>query len=101
MTQCIAEVQMDLQLRDQKVSDPEEVVFHNIVTMEQGLQECRAGLANVHPPVKGQITESAYKEHAKGIERVLENLGSQLTTYDKKLHCYRMVNDRCVGCKKK
>ena len=41
LTQCIAEVQVDLQLRDQKISDLEEMIFHNGVTMERGLQECR------------------------------------------------------------
>ena len=35
MTQCIAEVQVDLQW-DQKVSDLEEVIFHTGVTMERG-----------------------------------------------------------------
>ena len=77
---------MDLQLRDQKVSDLEEMIFHNGVTMERRLQECREDLANAQLPAKGQISESAYQEHVKGTERALEDLRSQLTTYDKRFH---------------
>ena len=79
LTQCLVEVQVDLQLRDQKVSDLEEVMFHNGVTMEYGLQD-------VQLPAKGQISESAYQERAKGTERALGEFRAQLATYDKKFH---------------
>ena len=64
-------------IRDQKITDMEEAIFRNGVTVERGLQECREGLANAQLPVKGQISESAYQEHAKGTERALEDLRSQ------------------------
>ena len=54
--------------------------------MERGLQECREGVANVQLPVKGQISESACQEHARGTEQAVENLRSQLTAHEKKYH---------------
>ena len=50
----MAETQADLQARDQHMDNPEEVVFHNAVTMERGLQQCHDGLASLQIPDKGQ-----------------------------------------------
>ena len=85
VTRCLAEVQMDVQLRDQRISDLEEILFNNGVTMERGLQECCAGLRQAHIPEKGQVSEAAYHEHAKNTEQALSELRSQLSIYEKEV----------------
>ena len=58
VARCIAEVQMAIQVRDQRISDLEEVIPDNAVTMECGLQECRDGLRQAQIPEKGQMSEA-------------------------------------------
>ena len=52
--------------------------------MERGLQECREGLASLQTPDKGQMSESAYQEHARGVEQAVEDLRSKMSEHEKK-----------------
>ena len=56
----MAETQADLQARDQRMDNMEEIVFNNAVTMERGLQECRDGLASLQIPDKGQMSAGVW-----------------------------------------
>ena len=72
MTQCLAEAHVDMQTVDQKISDLEESVFNNGVTVERGFKESREETRKAQHPEKGQISESVCQEHAKGAEQALE-----------------------------
>ena len=82
----MAELQADLQARDDRMDRVEEAAFHNAVTVERGLQECRDGLSGgLQTPAKGQVSES-YQEHARNMEQGLEDLHSKMSEHEKKFH---------------
>ena len=100
----MAEIQANLQARYQQMDNPEGSVFKNAVAIERGLQECRDGLASLQTPDKGQMSEAAYQEHARGVEQALKDLRSRMSEHEKKFNKgerqMRQLQEDVAGVKK-
>ena len=79
--------QVDTQRLDQGLSDLQETVFRNGVTIERGLEECNARIAQGQRQNSSQASVEAYQvQHARGTEQALEQCRSQLVAQEKKIH---------------
>ena len=85
LAQGFAEVQTEIQSRDQKHFELEESSFRLNVDLEKGLGGCREGPQRAqHTPESGSVSASAHQEHVKAVQQALDECRARLTTHEKK-----------------
>ena len=85
LTRCSAEFQMDIQSRDQRHFEMEELIFKFSVELEECLKECREGLQCIRQlPESGAVSTSDHQEHAKAVQQVLDECRAQLVVHEKR-----------------
>ena len=77
--------QVDAQRLDQGLSDLQDNVFQNAVSIDRVAEDCKRQIAQSIPLSGQKISMEAYQEHARVTKHALEQCRSQLTGRERRI----------------